>query len=76
MSTIQIPDTLLQQIEAAGVPGGVEVFVQQAIRDKLASDQHREEFFRLSDEMRAAMLEQGLTEEQLLAEFDTRRRSS
>lgn len=77
MSHIQLPDTLIQQIEAAGLTGGaVDEFVQQAVREKLAADERRKEFFRLSDRMRAAMIEQGLTEEQLLAEFDALRHST
>ncbi|MCI0331925.1 MAG: hypothetical protein L0228_01710 [Planctomycetes bacterium] len=77
MSQIQIPDALLQQIEAAGVTGAaVDAFVQQAVREKLVADQRRTKFFSISDEMRAAMNEQGLTEQQLLAEFDALRRST
>ena len=77
MSQIQIPETLIQQIEAVGVTGGaVDEFVQQAVREKLAADERRKEFFRLSAKMRAAMHEQGLTEEQLLAEFDALRHST
>jgi hypothetical protein len=77
MSQIQIPDTLIQQIEAAGVSGGaVDEFVRQAVREKLAADERRKKFFRLSDEVRGAMQKQGLTEEQLLAEFDTLRHTN
>ena len=82
MLQIQLPDSLLHEIEAAGVAGsGVDAFVHQAIREKLAAakltpDERRNRFFRLSDEMRAAMHEQGLTEEQLLSEFDARRHST
>ena len=77
MSHIQLPDTLIHQIEAAGVSGGaVDEFVAQAVREKLAGEERRREFFPLSDQMRAAMHEQGLTEEQLLAEFDSLRHST
>ncbi len=77
MLQIQLPDSLLREIEAAGVTGSaVDGFVQQAVREKLAADERRQVFFSLSDEMRSAMHEQGLTEEQLLAEFDARRHSS
>jgi hypothetical protein len=82
MSQIQIPESLLQQIEATGIRGSaVDVFVEQAVREKLAiaslsSAERRKRFFELSDEMRTAMHEQGLTEEQLLAEFDARRHST
>ena len=77
MSHVELPDTLLQQIQASGLSGGaVDEFVQQAIREKLAGDERRKEFFRLSDEMRTAMQEQGLTEEGILAEFDALRHST
>jgi len=77
MSHVEIPDVLLQQIEAAGLTGGaVDEFVQQAVREKLADAERRKEFFRLSDQMRTAMHEQGLTEEEILAEFDALRHST
>jgi hypothetical protein len=77
MLHVILPDTLIQQIEAAGVTGGaVDEFVQQAVREKLAADEPRRRFFRLSDEIRAAMSEQDLTEEQLLAEYDMLRHST
>lgn len=82
MCTIHLPDSLVDEIAAAGVPtGAVDEFVQQAVREKLAvatltAKERRKRFFELSDIMRAAMLEQGLTEEQLLTEFDARRRST
>lgn len=82
MSHIQIPDALIHQIEAAGVTGSaVDEFVRQAVQEKLAiasltTEQRRRRFFELSDEMRAAMHQRGLTEEELLAEFDARRHST
>jgi hypothetical protein len=77
MSTVEIPESLWRQIEGVGVAGrAVEEFVQQAIREKLAEEERKQEFFRLSDEMRAAMLRQGITEEQMIAEFDSLRHSN
>ena len=77
MSSIQLPNTLVDQIAAAGVPiGSVAEFVEQAVREKLAAEERRKEFFRLSGQMRAAMEKKGLTEEQLLTEFDALRHSS
>ena len=76
MSSIQLPNTLVDQIAAASVPtGSVDEFVEQAVREKLAAEERRKEFFRLSDQVRAAMEKKGLTEEQLLAEFDALRHS-
>lgn len=82
MLQIELPDSLRQEIEAAGVTGSaIDAFVQQAVFEKLAAarltaSERRERFFRLSDEMRDAMRERGLTEEQLLIEFDARRHST
>ncbi len=77
MLQIEIPENLLHQIESTGVTGSaVREFVQQAVREKLAADERRKSFYRLSDEMRTAMHRQGLTEDQLLAEFDALRHSS
>jgi hypothetical protein len=77
MSTVEIPESLWRQIEGVGVAGrAIEEFVQQAIREKLAEEERKQEFYRLSNEMRAAMLRQGMTEEQIIAEFDSLRHSS
>lgn len=77
MCTIQLPDALVDQIAAAGVPrGAMDEFVAQAVREKLSAEERRKEFFCLSDETRAAMHERGLKEEQLLAEFDALRHST
>jgi len=72
MSQIQIPDTLLQQIEAAGLTGSaVDEFVQQAVCEKLNWEARREEFRRISSRVREAMHDKGLTEEEILADFDS-----
>ena len=77
MSHVDLPESLLQQIQAAGLTGGaIDEFVQQAVREKLRAEERRKEFVRLSDQMREAMLEEGLTEEQLLAEFEALRHST
>jgi hypothetical protein len=82
MSQIHLSEVLLQQIEAAGVTGSaVDAFVEQAVREKLAvanlsAAERRRRFFELSDEMRTAMHGQGLTEDELLTEFDARRHST
>ena len=40
MLTIHLPDALVAQIAAAGVPSGaVDAFVEQAVRDKLAGEE-------------------------------------
>jgi hypothetical protein len=77
MPQVELPAELFQQI-THNIPtgGSVDDFVREAVERKLADDQCRKEFFRLSDQMRAAMLEQGLTEEELLADFDALRHST
>ena len=80
MLHIELPDSLLQQIEAAGVTGSaVDEFVRQAVQEKLAiaklsARERRQRFFELSNEIREAMLAQGLTEEEILADFEEQRR--
>jgi hypothetical protein len=71
MATIAIPDELLKQV-AAIRPESVstEEFVADAVRTKLAWQSRRAEFFRLSDETRQAMQKKGLSETELLADFE------
>ena len=75
MLQIELPDNLLQQIESAGVTGSaVREFVQQAVQEKLHEAERRTEFHRLTAKVREAMLAKGLTEEELLADFEAQRR--
>ena len=75
MLQIELPDNLLQQIESAGVTGSaVREFVQQAVQEKLHEAERRKEFHRLTAKVREAMLAKGLTEEELLADFEAQRR--
>jgi Arc/MetJ-type ribon-helix-helix transcriptional regulator len=75
MSNIQLPNTLVDQIAAAGVPvASVDEFVQQAVREKLHEEERRKEFHRLTAKIREAMLAKGLTEDELLADFKKQRR--
>jgi hypothetical protein len=74
MSHVQIPDTLLQQIHTAGVTGSaVDEFVQQAVREKLHEEERRKEFHLLTAKIREAMLAKGLTEEDILSDFEKQR---
>ena len=75
MSQVQIPDALLREIEAAGVTGSaVDGFVQQAVREKLDWEARRQEFRRISSRARQAMLDRGLSEKDILADFECFRR--
>jgi hypothetical protein len=54
MSQIQIPDSLIQQIEAAGLTGiAVDEFVQQAVREKLAGRLPRSQMAQVLNEFDA-----------------------
>ncbi len=75
MPHVDIPQDLFQQIQQVIPPtGNTEQFIAQAVREKLAENKRREEFLRLSDITKQAMLERGLTEEELLEDFEKHRR--
>jgi hypothetical protein len=73
MSQIQVPDSLIRQIEAAGLTGvAVDEFVQQAVREKLAGrlpgsqiSQVLNEFDALCDEIAVSAPGTHLTRDQL-----------
>jgi hypothetical protein len=76
MAQISIADELLKQIESA-LPESVssEQFVADAVREKLAWQQRKAEFVRLSDDTRQRMNAKGLTESTILADFEASRES-
>jgi hypothetical protein len=71
MAVITLPDELLQRLEES-LPESVsaEAFVADAVREKLAFEGRKAEFYRLSDETRRLMLEKGHSETQILKDFD------
>jgi hypothetical protein len=71
MPSVNIPDALFSEIGKV-VVGAVspEDFVVAAVREKLSWEGRKREFFRLSDETRAAMQAKGLTEADILAGFE------
>ncbi len=71
MAVITLPDELLQRVERS-LPEAVsaEEFVANAVREKLAFQGRKAEFYRLSEETRRLMLEKGYSEQQLLSDFD------
>ena len=74
MFNLELSDSLLQQIEAAGFTGSaVDGFVQQAIREKLNDEERRKEFHKLTGRIRESMLVKGLTEDELLDDFEKHR---
>lgn len=75
MPQVDIPQELFQQIQAAlPMSTSPDQFVSQAVREKLAKQEQREEFMRLSDITKQAMATRGITEEDLLADFERQRR--
>jgi hypothetical protein len=71
MLQVNIPDTLLSEIEkVVSAPTSLEDFVVEAVREKLSWEGRRREFYRLSDETRAAMKAKGLTEADILNDFE------
>jgi hypothetical protein len=72
MPQVEIPLDLFQQIQAA-LPtsgGSPDQFVSQAVQEKLDKHEQREEFLRLSDITRHALAARGVTEDEILADFD------
>ncbi|MGD0517794.1 MAG: hypothetical protein ABSA26_09695 [Thermoguttaceae bacterium] len=71
MPQVYIPDPLFKEIEKA-LPetSSPNDFVLQAVREKLTFVEHKEEFRRLSELTRAAMLEKNLSETDILTDFD------
>jgi hypothetical protein len=75
MPHIELPSELFQQIEISLPTGGaVDEFVEQAVREKLHGEERRKEFHRLTAKIHEAMLAKGLTEDEILADFEKQRR--
>ncbi len=76
MAVITISDELLQRVEQSRpVSLSTAEFVADAVREKLASHERRADFFRLSDETRRQMDNQGISEAEILSDFDAVRES-
>jgi hypothetical protein len=71
MPQVYIPDTLFKEIEKT-LPkaSSADEFVLQAVREKLTFAEHKQEFLRISDRAQAAMSEKGISETDVLADFD------
>jgi uncharacterized protein YjiS (DUF1127 family) len=75
MPHVDIPQDLFQQIQQVLPPSeSADAFVHQAVREKIAWKERREEFLRLTDITRQALEERGLTEEDILEDFEKHRR--
>ncbi len=71
MAQVTITEDLLSRIqqvlpESASTNG----FVEQAVREKLALEECRAEFYRLSEETRRRMGEKGNSESEILDDFE------
>jgi hypothetical protein len=75
MPQVYIPEALFEQVKKV-LPeaASADDFIFKAVRDQLSQEERRAEFYRLSDALRAAMVEKGLSEEQVLADFESFRR--
>lgn len=75
MPHVDLPQDLFQQIDQTR-PDSLSPteFVAQAVREKLESERRREELRSLASQNRQAMLDRGLTEEELLDDFKAWRR--
>jgi hypothetical protein len=72
MLQVTIPEDLLREIEQALPPSAsAEEFVIDAVRQRLSWQEKKQEFYRLSDQTRRAMAEKGVSEAQILGEFES-----
>lgn len=77
MLQVTIPEDLLREIEQALPPSAsAEEFVIDAVRQQLSWHEERQEFYRLSDQTRRAMAERGISEAEVLADFETFRQQA
>ncbi len=76
MPHVDIPESLYREIEEV-LPGptSAEEFVAQAVREKLSFEARKREFYRLSDQTRAALEDRCLTDADILSDFDAFRRT-
>ena len=76
MPLIEIPDAIFQRIEQLRPESqSAADFVLHAIQDRLAWEDRKREFNRLSDETRRAMSQQGISAAEVLADFESFRES-
>lgn len=75
MPQVNIPDGLYEEIQKALCgEASPSDFIVQAVRDKLSFEGQKREFYQLTVSVRAGMIEQGLSEEDMLADFEMSRR--
>ncbi len=76
MPQVNIPDALFREVERV-LPNAIspDEFIVTAVREKLTFEGQKQEFYRLSNRTREAMAAKGLTESDILREFESARRS-
>jgi hypothetical protein len=75
MPQVYIPEALFEQVKnVLPEAASADDFIVQAVRDRLLLESRKPEFYRVSDAMRAAMVEKGWSEERVLADFESFRR--
>ena len=74
MPQVNIPESLFHEVERV-LPSTVspDEFILTAVREKLTFEERKHEFYRLSNQTRAAMAAKGLTESEVLKEFELAR---
>ena len=76
MPQVDIPDVVFQQIEQRRPESqSAADFVLDAIQDRLAWEDRKREFCRLSDETRRLLSQQGISEADVLADFESSRKA-
>ena len=72
MVQIGIPEDVFEGIKKVA-PDSVspDAYVTEVLRAKLASEERKKEFYQLSDENRAAMVREGVSEEEILKDFES-----
>jgi hypothetical protein len=77
MPQVTISDDLFRAVaESTSDTLTADQFVADAVREKLAWQARKREFFRLSDATRQTMMERGVTEEEILDDFETFRNAN
>lgn len=71
MAQITICDDLLTQVQRT-LPESVSTdkFIEQAVREKLAVEERRAEFYRLSEKARRRMDDKKISESEILSDFE------
>jgi hypothetical protein len=73
-----IPDELVKQLQALASAAGVEDlrrFIVEIIKEKIQAEKDKEFVFAVTDEIRAGLTKAGISEEEMLEDFNRFRRT-